>query len=114
MNPFQIHAGDLGDYATEQGADCPVMWYAGNAIRVLPGGASYKTKNSQGGLTIGADLTLTVLAADFGAGFSFDNLTSQNFNYPGQTGDLYSVDSVVKVAGGFQVKLLANAASQDI
>ena len=114
MNPFQIHASDLADYEAEQGADCPVMFYSGKSIRVIPGGATYKSKNSQGGLSINADLKLTVIAADFGAGFDFNDLTNQNFNYPGQNGDYYSVDSVIKIAGGFQVAILANSAAEGL
>ncbi len=114
MSPFSIHATDLADYQAELGDDCPVMWYSGGPIKILPGGATYKTKNSQGGLSINADLSLTVIAADFGAGFDFNDLTSQQFNYPGETGQLYSVDSIVKVAGGLQVRILANSSAEGL
>lgn len=90
------------------------MWYNGGAIRILPGGATYKTENSQGGLSINADLILTVLTSDFGEGFDFDAMTNQQFNYPGENGGLYSVDSVVKSPNGFQVRILANSAAEGL
>ena len=114
MNPFKIHSSDLADYQAEQGDDCPVMWYNGGAIRVAPGGATYKTQNSQGGLTINADLSLIVIASDFGNGFDFDNLTNQRFEYPGQGGNCYAADSVVKLPGGFMVRILANSAAEGL
>ena len=114
MNEYEQHVQGLRELQNELGADCPVMWYNGDAIKILPGGATYKTSNSQGGLTIHSDLSLTVLSADFGAGFDFNNLTSQQFNYPGQDGQLYAVDSVVKVAGGLQVRILANSAAENM
>ena len=114
MNQFEAHANDLADYEAELGDDCPVMWYSGGPIKIIPGGATYETKNSQGGLSINADLSLTVIAADFGKDFDFNDLTSQQFNYPGETGQLYSVDSIVKVAGGLQVRILANSAAESL
>ena len=114
MTIYEQHQQGLRELQGELGADCPVMWYNGGAIRVFAGGASYKSKNSQGGLSLNCDLKLTVLAADFGTGFNFDALTNQTFNYPGQTGNLYSVDSVVKISGGFQVSILANSAAEGL
>ena len=90
------------------------MWYNGGLINILPGGATYKSINTQGGLSINEDLSLTVLAADFGAGFDFDAMTNQTFNYPGQGGNLYAVDSVIKSPNGFQVRILANSAAEGL
>ncbi len=90
------------------------MWYNGGSIDILPGGATYKTSNSQGGLSINSDLSLTVLVANFPKDFDFNAMTNQQFNYPGQNGELYSVDSVVKSPNGFQVRILANSAAEGL
>jgi len=114
MDIYAIHAGSLKDLQDEAGDSCPHMWYNGGVINILPGGATYKSSNSQGGLSIDADLSLTVLAADFGPGFDFDAMTNQTFNYPSQNGPLYSVDSVVKSPNSYQVRILANSASEGL
>ena len=114
MNPYQVHASDLADIAAEQGDDCPAMWYDGRAIPILPGGATYKTQNSVGGLSVSSDLSLTILASNFAPDFDFNYMNSQQFNYPGADGDLYSVDSVIKSPNGFQVRILADAAAEGI
>lgn len=114
MNIYAIHAASLKSLQAEAGDTCPAMWYDGRSIPILPGGATYKTNNSQGGLSINSDLSLTILATNFPVGFDFNSMTSQNFNYPGQTGDLYSVDSIVKSPNGFQVRILANSAAEGL
>lgn len=80
----------------------------------MPGGATYKTQNSKGGLTQLQDLSLVVRVSSFPANFNFNYMGNQTFNYPGSNGDLYSVDSVEKFAGGYEVRILANSASQDV
>ena len=114
MDIYEIHSASLKSLQTEAGNKCPAMWFDGRAIKILPGGATYKTSNSQGGLSINADLSLTVLAADFGKDFDFNAMTNQQFNYPGQGGQLYSVDSVVKSPNSFQVRILANSAAEGL
>ncbi len=114
MDVYAIHAASLQDLQDEFAGACPAMFYDGRSIDILPGGATFKTSNSQGGLTINADLSLAVLTSNFPANFDFDSMTNQQFNYPGQYGDLYSVDSVVKSPNGFQVRILANSAAEGL
>ena len=114
MDIYAIHASGLRSLQTEAGDACPTMWFDGKAINILPGGAAYKTENSLGGLSINADLSLTVLAADFGPEFDFNDMTNQVFNYPGENGDEYAVDSVVKSPNGFQVRILANSSAEGL
>ncbi len=114
MDIYAIHAASLKDLQNEAGATCPAMFYNNALISILPGGATYKSSNSQGGLSINADLSLTVLTAAFPTGFDFDAMTNQQFNYPGQNGPLYSVDSVIKSPNGFQVRILANSAAEGL
>ena len=114
MNPYAVHAADLAALQAEAGGACPVMWYNGGAVAIFPGGASYNQKNSQGGQSLMFDLSLTVLASAFGPGFNADTLASQTFNYPGPGGDLFRVETVIKMAGGLQLRLLANSAAQGV
>lgn len=112
MDPWKYHAEGLRALQDEAGDSCPSMFYSGGAIPILPGGAMFKSANSPGGFSINADLQLTVLAADFGAGFDFDNLEQQTFNYPGQQGDLYRISGVIMAPNGYQVRILADSASE--
>lgn len=114
MDSFAIHAADLNDLLAEAGGDVPVMWYSGQSIPVMADGASFKESNSPGGLMINADLSLTVLCAYFPAGFNFDGLAKQQFRYPGQQGDLYVVDTVIKSPNLHQIRLLANHAAEGL
>lgn len=114
MNIYKIHADSLRQLQVEQDDTCPAMFYNNGSIRVLPGGATYKSSNSQGGLSINADLSLVVIAEDFGADFDFDSITNQIFNYPGEGGDQYAVDSVIKSPNGFQVTILANSSAEGL
>ncbi len=113
MDVYKIHSDSLRSLQDEN-ENCPAMFYNGDLIRILPGGASYRTQNSPGGLSINADLSLTVLVADFPENFDFNSMTNQTFNYPNEGGQAYSVDSVVKSPNQYQVRILANSNAEGL
>ena len=114
MDAFKIHADSLKSLQNEQGADCPALFYDGKLIPVCPGGALYRNSNSPGGNSLFADLQLTVLAVDFGAGFDFDSLSQQTFNYPGKAGRLYRFSSVTDAPNGWQKRILADSSAEGL
>lgn len=114
MDAWKYHAEGLKALECEAGDDCPSMWYSGGSIPILPGGALYKNENSPGGNQIMADLQLTCLTADFGAGFDFNTLDQQTFNYPGQNGQLYRVAWTIMAPNSWQVRIMANSAAEGL
>ena len=108
MNLYKIHADSLKAYQAEQGDDCPVMFYNGTSIQILPGGALFATDNSPGGNSFNADLQLTCLIADFGDGFDIRSLNQQQINYPGEQGNAYRVKTITPAPNGYQVRLLCD------
>ena len=95
----------------EQGGDCPAIWFNSRLIKVLPGSAKIMSENGAGGDGLFFDLEFTALTADFDAGTLQDNVP---FNYPGSDGNEFKIQEVQFMAGGLQVRVRANAASQDV
>ena len=111
MNPYAEHADLIRQLQTEQGSDCPAIWFNSRLIKILPGSAKIMSENETGGDALFFDLEFTAIAADFDAGTLQDNVP---FNYPGTDGNEFKIQEVQFMAGGLQVRVRANAASQEM
>lgn len=105
MNVYSAHAEGLAQLQAELGADCPSLVINGKTVKILPGGARHKKDNGAGGFSLDSDIQLTCLSADFAAA----PVSRQTFTYRGRT---YRIESVTTAAGGLQIRIDANDASQ--
>lgn len=114
MDAYKIHADSLKDLENEADDSCPALYYNGQLIPILPGGALFGSDNSPGGNSFNSDLQLTCLAADFGVNFDFEAFNQQTFNFPNQTGRLYRVKNTITAPNGWQVRILADDSSEGL
>jgi len=110
VSAFTEHAADLATLQTEQGDDCPSIFYGGKLIKVLAGGARNASANSMGGVSLDADWS-GVFTADQ---FTTDPKAEEIFRYPGAAGKRYKIDSVIFAAGRKQLRITGIDAAQSL
>ena len=110
MNAYTEHAEGVRSLQDELGDDCPLIWYAGRAIKVLPAVARVGSNNTIGGQSLDSDFSFVALAADFPQ----PPASNQLFKYPGANGKLFRIDNVFTAPGSAQIRISANDASQGI
>lgn len=116
MNVYEVHSASLSALQTEldtQGAavKCPIFTWAGKDYKALPGGAHLKKDLTMGGLSLDADLMITVLVAQFNATANAqrDAMLRTKLIYLGHN---YRIESVTIAAGGQQLRIECRDAVQ--
>lgn len=113
MNAWQFHAEGIAEIQAEAGGDCPTIKWAGKDYLILPGSAQLKRKLQEGGYDQEFDFTATALLSTFPGYASTDDLASAMLKTTCfYLGEVYRIQSVWLLAGGFQIQINANAADQ--
>ncbi len=111
MNVYEEHADALRELMDSLAGDCPVIWWNGKNVRVLPTSVKKRSENAPGGYGISFDLQFTTFLSEFGTTIPESN---QPFNYPGSNGDAFKILNIDPMPGGLQVRITANAANQEL
>jgi hypothetical protein len=109
---YEIHADALADLMASMLSDCPQLFWSGQLVRAMPGGATSSSANSPGGFSLSADCRLVALVSDFKDSIVPDS--TQTLNYPGETGDAYKVLTKTISAGGKLVSLTLEHIAQSL
>lgn len=112
MNAWQFHADGIQQIMDEAGAACPQILWAGNLYNLLPGSARLRKDLKEGGFDADFDFACTALLAQFpyaNTDLLYRAMCKTSLQY---MGEIFRVESVWLLAGGFQVQINCNAANQ--
>lgn len=126
MNDYATHARAFGTVQDRMGDDCPVISWADQDFKVIPGSAIRRKDLNSGGFALNADFVFEVLVSAFlnqtfvamnGSTSTITtarDLKSALLQKPiGYLGDTYKADSVEILPGGFQLSVECNALNQN-
>jgi hypothetical protein len=107
---YQVHAQGIEEAMCSLGGACPqLLWNAQN-YRCLPSGRQRGAGLTEGGFRLDADLTVTLLAKDFGAG-PYPQ-AAEFLQYPADEQFQFRIDTVTWMPGRDVIRIKATAANK--
>ena len=102
---YQLHADGIRQVQDYLGTACPVFTWSGADWLAMPDSVMRRKDLGPGGFALDADLTMTVLLAQFG---SSQPALKQTLFYMGM---VYRIDAITHSPGGYQAELKCNDAA---
>ena len=107
---YAVHADGVVETMNSLGTVCPQLTWNTQTYRCLPSGRMRQGILGQGGFSLNADLSVTLLAADFGGGPYPES--NQDIFYPASSQFRFRIESVTWMPGGDLIRIKATAAAK--